>query len=105
MGGKQAHNVSLTKIISFFDTNYEKIRYKPADFLYSKYYKKIPVNHLITLRRFPMPVPDNIYDYKEKQAPKKAGEKAKPEAESAYTAGVTAVTYLGETAGNTLEDL
>ena len=52
-----------------------------------------------------MPVPDNIYDYKQKQAAKKPGEPDKPEAESAYTAGVTAVTYLGETAGNTLEDL
>jgi len=105
MGGTQAHNVSLPKIINFFDTNYPKIGYKPADFLYSKYYKKIPVNHLVTLRRFPSPIPDNIYDLKQSQASKDPGGEAKAEAESLYTAGVTAVTYLGETAGNTLEDL
>ena len=106
MGGKQAHTVSLPKIINFFQDNYPKIRYKPADFLYSKYYKKIPVNHLVTLRRFPSPIPDNIYDLKLSQAPKgDDGGDPKPEAETIYTAGVTAVTYLGETAGNTLEDL
>ena len=105
MGGKDAHSVSIPKIINFFDTHYKKINYKPADFLYSKYYKKIPVNHLVTLRRFPTPIPDNIYDLKEAQAAKKEGEKPKKIGETIYTAGVTAVTYLGETAGNTLEDI
>ena len=60
MGGNNATNVSLPKIINYFETNYPKISYKPSDFLYSKYYKKIPVNHLITLRRFPTPITDNI---------------------------------------------
>ena len=36
---------------------------------------------------------------------KKEGEKPKKIGETIYTAGVTAVTYLGETAGNTLEDI
>ncbi len=109
MGGVQANQVSIPKIITFFDDTYPKINYKPADFLYSKYYKKIPVNHLVTLRRFPTPIPDNIYDLKEAQAqkPDKSGGEVdpKPIGETLYTAGVTAVTYLGETAGNTLEDL
>ena len=105
MGGKYAHTVSLPKIIDFFDTNYPKIGYKPADFLYSKYYKKIPVNHLVTLRRFPSAIPDNIYDLKLSQAQKDPDAEPTAEAESIYTAGVTAITYLGETAGNTLEDL
>ena len=105
MGGKAAKEVSLPKIITFFDTNYPKISYKPADFLYSKYYKKIPVNHLVTLRRFPTPIPDNIYDLKQSQKPKDKDAEPTPIAETLYTAGVTAVTYLGETAGNTLEDL
>ena len=99
MGGDQSHEVSLPKIINYFDENYPKIGYKPSDFLYSKYYKKIPVNHLITLRRFPTPIVDNIYNYNIR--PKDS----KDSVDGTQVAGVTAITYLGETAGNTLEDL
>jgi len=98
MGGSQATNVSLPKIINYFETNYPKIGYKPSDFLYSKYYKKIPVNHLITLRRFPTAVTDNIYKYEVKDKEGKT-------ADATQVAGVTAITYLGETAGNSLEEL
>lgn len=99
MGGKNAQNVSIPKIIEYFGTTYPKINYKPADFLYSKYYKKIPVNHLITLRRFPTPIPDNIYV--QNIRPKGTMESV----DTTQVAGVTAVTYLGETAGNKLDDL
>ena len=102
MGGNNATNVSLPKIINYFETNYPKISYKPSDFLYSKYYKKIPVNHLITLRRFPTPITDNIYKYKIR--PKDAGDESKG-VDATQVAGVTAITYLGETAGNKLEDI
>ena len=98
MGGNNATNVSLPKIINYFETNYPKIGYKPSDFLYSKYYQKIPVNHLVTLRRFPTAVTDNIYRYEIKD---KEGETA----DATQVAGVTAITYLGETAGNKLEDI
>lgn len=98
MGGTNATNVSLPKIINYFDTNYPKIGYKPSDFLYSKYYKKIPVNHLITLRRFPTAITDNIYKYEIK-------DKEGNVADATQVAGVTAITYLGETAGNKLEDI
>ena len=99
MGGTNAQNVSLPKIINYFDENYPKISYKPSDFLYSKYYKKIPVNHLITLRRFPTPITDNIYNYNIR--PKDSEDSV----DGTQVAGVTAITYLGETAGNTLEEL
>ncbi len=98
MGGQNATNVSLPKIINYFDEHYPKIGYKPSDFLYSKYYKKIPVNHLITLRRFPTAISDNIYQYKVK-------DKEGNVADATQVAGVTAITYLGETAGNSLEEL
>ena len=98
MGGKPAETVSITKIIEHFQTNYKHIKYEPSNFLYSKYYKKIPVNHLITLRRFALPVVDNIYSYK---VSGKDGETAL----GVPPAGVTAITYMGETAGNTLEEL
>ena len=101
MGGDVgANTVSVSSIVEFFEEQYPKIGYRPADFLYSKYYKKIPVNHLITLRRFPTPIPDNIYNYNVRPQDTKTGG-----VDVTQVAGVTAVTYLGETAGNKLEDL
>ena len=101
MGGTNAQNVTIPRIINYFDENYPKIGYKPSDFLYSKYYKKIPVNHLITLRRFPTAIPDNIYKYNIRP---KGGSKEDSE-DATHIAGVTAVTYLGETAGNPLTEI
>jgi hypothetical protein len=100
MGGGKANTASVSSILEFFGDNYPKINYKPADFLYSKYYKKIPVNHLVTLRRFPTPVGDNIYNYSVR--PKESETES---VDVTQVAGVTAITYLGETAGNKLEDL
>jgi hypothetical protein len=106
MGGEGARNVSITKLIEFFGNNYPKIGYRAQDFLYLKYYRKIPVNHLITLRRFPTPVNDNIFDlsvkYNENPDSVESTEKI---ADVNQVAGVTAVTYLGETAGNKLDDI
>ena len=99
MGGAEAKNVSIAKLINFFGEYYPRISYRPQDFIYAKYYKKIPVNHLVTLRRFPLPVNDNIFDYSVKDG--KTGQ----DAEVNMTAGVTAITYLGETAGNKLDDI
>jgi hypothetical protein len=102
MGGNLAKTVSIPKIITYYDENFGgKLAYKAADFLYGKYYKKIPVNHLITLRRFATPIPDNIYHYNIR--PK--GGSSTESVDASHVAGVTAVTYLGETAGNKLSDL
>jgi len=98
-GGDNAKNVTLHKIISYFSENHPHIAYKPADFMYGKYYKKIPVNHLITVRRFASPCFDNIYDLK---VTTKKGEKNVP---AFAPAGSTAITYLGETAKNPLSDI
>ena len=69
MGGDRAHNVTIPKVLEYFSTTYPKISYQASDFLYSKYYKKIPVNHLVTLRRFPTPIQDNIYNLGVRIAP------------------------------------
>ena len=106
MGGSNAKNISISKLIEYYNTNYPRIGYTAADFLYCKYYKKIPVNHLITLRRFPTPVNDNIFDLT--QSPASKDPKATtPEAavDATQTAGVTAITYMGEMAGNKLDDI
>tara|TARA_R110000751_G_scaffold70404_3_gene142846 strand:+ start:743 stop:2536 length:1794 start_codon:yes stop_codon:yes gene_type:complete len=102
MGGNLAKTVSIPKIITYYDENFGgKLAYKAADFLYGKYYKKIPVNHLITLRRFASPIPDNIYHYNIRP---KGGAQTES-VDASHVAGVTAVTYLGETAGNKLTDI
>jgi len=106
MGGENAKSPSVAKIIQFFDEVYPKIKYKPADFLYAKYYKNIPVNHLITLRRFPTPVNDNIFDLSIQPGNTSNETVSIPnKVDATQVAGVTAVTYLGETAGNKLEDI
>lgn len=98
-GGGFANKVSIGKLIEYFNEYYPKIGYKPQDFLYCKYYRKIPINHLITLRRFPLPTNDNIYSYNITPPDKSSSINA------TQVAGVTAITYMGETAGNKLEDI
>lgn len=105
MGGDNSHNVSVSKIIQFFNQTYPRIGYKPSDFLYSKYYRKIPVNHLITLRRFPMPVNDNIYSLTATPQSDSNNPTQQKNVDATQTAGVTAVTYMGETAGNKMDEI
>lgn len=106
MGGSDSKNVSIAKLIEYFNTNYPRIGYTAQDFLYCKYYKQIPVNHLITLRRFPTPVNDNIFDLKMDIAGKDPDTpRAAENVDATQTAGVTAITYLGEKAGNKLDDI
>lgn len=100
-GGEYAHNLTATRVIEFYNDFYPKIAYKPADFIFGKYYNRIPLNHMITLRRFALPVEDNIFDLSKSQS---SGQSIETVDVSQY-AGVTAVTYLGETAGNTMEEL
>jgi len=106
MGGTDAKNISIAKMMEFYNENYPRISYKPQDFLYNKYYKQIPVNHLVTLRRFPVPVEDNIFDLSKTPGSKDGNTATTTEGvDATQTAGVTAVTYMGEKAGNKLEDL
>jgi len=65
--------------------------YYANDFLYAKYYKKIPLNRLLTLRRFAYPVYDNL------QFTNSNRTDIKPVAQ--------AITYFGDPTGNTLSSL
>lgn len=106
MGGADSKSISIAKMMEFYNENYPRLSYKAQDFLYCKYYKQIPVNHLITLRRFPLPVEDNIFDLSKSPGSKDGNTATTSEAvDATQTAGVTAVTYMGEKAGNKLEDL
>jgi len=57
-------NPTARQIIDFFadDKNNARASFSPADFIYCKYYQKIPNNQMIIFRRFPNPVSDNIYN-------------------------------------------
>jgi len=109
-----SNNPTVASIINFYNENYPSIGYRAQDFLYAKYYRKIPLNHLITLRRFPLPCEDNIYNYEvavnivegDKESSKSpinlgSGENI----DATQVAGVTAITYMGETAGNQLSEI
>lgn len=63
--------------------------YYLSDFLFAKWYKKVPLNHLVTLRRYPYPTYDNLAFPTE--------ETVKPIAQ--------AITYFGEPTGNLITDL
>lgn len=106
MGGSNSKHISIATLIEYFNYNYPRIGYTAQDFLYCKYYKQIPVNHLITLRRFPTPVNDNIFDLTATPGSKDPETSVPSEAvDATQTAGVTAVTYMGERTGNKLDDL
>lgn len=74
-------------------------RYRLADFLFCKDLGKVSNNHLITLRKFPLPVDDNIFEY---SGAKYAGKKEN----SNETTGDIArlVSWFG-TDDNKLEDI
>lgn len=63
--------------------------YAASDFIFSKHYKKVPLNHLITLRRFPFPTYDSL----------------EFDGENTYKPIAQAITYFGESTENKLEDL
>jgi hypothetical protein len=63
--------------------------YSWADFLYCKYYGKIPNNRLVTLRRYPYPVSDNV---------------VVPNA-NAVVPVAQAVTWFSEETGNKLSEI
>ena len=57
-------NPTARQVIQFFsdDKNNARTSFSPSDFIYCKYYQKIPNNQMIVLRRFANPVSDNIYN-------------------------------------------
>ena len=69
------HNPSAVKLVEWANDNAKDAKnsagplypypYAISDFLWCKYYGKIPNNRLITLRRYPVPVEDNLMISKE----------------------------------------
>jgi len=74
--------------------------YKYTDFVFCKFWNKIPNNYMLTLRRFPFPVFDNI----EFPGERGGGDPSVTPAEY-YAPFAQAVTYMGEEPGNALSDI
>ena len=69
------------------------------DFLYCKYYGHIPNNHMITLRRFPSPMRDNL------SLPSKVKNTNAYKVKGAGQPVAQAVTWWGGNTGNKLDDM
>ena len=84
----------------FFDP-YGLASYKMQDFIYLKYYNQIPNNYMITLRRYTHPCEDHMFglDMTAEDMNKLNGY------EESHFNIATAVTYMGEKAGNKLSDI
>ena len=81
---------------SQFESNVYKFPYKFTDFAFLKWWKKIPNNYLITLRRYAFPVNDGVI----------SGEEARGELDpQKLKPTVTMLTYLGEEPGNKMSTI
>lgn len=98
-----ADNPTAAQIIDYFNNRYKGLNYSYGDFLYCKYYKQIPNNYMVTLRRFATPVEDNIYDLQYSQSGKNGGADLTANANGLDIA--RAVTWMSEATGNKLDDL
>jgi len=88
----RANEPSTTAIIDWSrEPKNEKRIYKFSDFAWCKYWKKIPNNYMITLRRFPYPVNDALSFPDE--------DTMLPQFKIPVS---TMITYMGEDAGNPL---
>ena len=118
-----AKNPTTLDIINFgMQDSRGRFPYAFTDFVYCKYWNKIQNNRMITLRRYPNPVTDNVEpnnfvsgsDNITTQIDASSGNSAETTVTSLpsplpspapYSPLVTAVTYFGEGTGNTLSDL
>lgn len=73
-------------------------QFRYEDFVYTKYYGKIPNNQMLTLRRFAFPVEDNIIRPVQFNADGKPFKNLQP-------AIAQAVTFMGEKPGNSMKEM
>ena len=82
--------------------------YRFQDFVFLKYWKKIPLNYMITLRRYTRPVIDNatsIFDEKKIGGKGVPNDKKQTDHISQLGDAARAITFLGEEAGNKISTI
>lgn len=124
MGNKSAYNFasvpSTTSLIDWGNGDpYGRTPYHFSDFVFSKYWNKIPNNRLITLRRYAAPILDNL-KFPGMDGLTKTGTSTSDAGSKTKDAGVTdagssgkiifppmasAITYFGNETGNSLNKL
>lgn len=89
---------TVTEIIAWSSNpkNAYKFPYKFTDFAFCKWWKKIPNNYMITLRRYPYPINDSVTSSDEAAGNVKL-ENLKPIS--------TMITFLGEESGNKISSI
>lgn len=102
--GGYARNPTTTAIINWGNQDARhRFPYAFTDFVFCKYWNRIQNNRMITLRRYPMPVPDSAepanYDRSGAQAALVEASK------NAFSPLATAITYFGEGTGNSLKEI
>lgn len=89
-------DLSVEKIVTSFNENDYAVKpYRYSDFCFLKYFEKIPLNRLITLRRYPFPTFDNLEFPNTKEG--SVAPTVRPIAQ--------AVTYFGNPTNNSLKSL
>lgn len=92
-------NPSASRIVEYCkDKKISSYQYEYADFALCKYYGKIPNEYMLTLRRFPMPVEDDIVNIKAVDAKGQPYDKITPDL-------ARAITWMSESTGNKLDDI
>lgn len=90
---------TYANIIEAYDS-IDAARYRIQDFIYNKYFRMIPPNYLITLRRYGMPCGDAPFTLAYPEELHK-----EINTESVLIPLSTATTYMSELAGNKMDDV
>jgi hypothetical protein len=93
-------NPTISKIVEFTSGIPDNLgyRYNYGDFALCKYFNKIPANQMLTLRRFPFPVGDDI------MTPKNLNKAGTPTIMSSPDIA-RAITWMGEAPGNSMKEI
>lgn len=90
-------NLTVTAIVEWSEQDRNiKFPYRYQDFVYLKWWKKIPLNYMVTLRRYTAPCIDSVGSAEEAR-----GEISKDK----LLPAATAITFLGDDAGNKLSTI
>lgn len=89
--------LSVTELVNWCQQpENTKFPYKYQDFVFLKWWKKIPLNYMITLRRYTFPVLDSVG----------SAEEARGKVDiKRLTPAATAITFLGEDPGNKISSI
>ncbi len=79
--------------------------YRFQDFVFLKYWKKVPLNYMITLRRYTRPVIDNVTSQFDKKKREGNSKTTSGDHKSQLGDAARAITFLGEEAGNKISTI